>query len=451
MIKMVLKSACLALVVLMTISLVACGSPAKVEENNTPTTGDEQKTTEQTKAAEQVKLKFYCQQNLAELTPVYDLATSNIKAQFPNVEVEYDIQPMNDDGTKLKTYAAAGQLPDIFFTTSGDISVLKTSNNILDLGPYVKESKVEEQLNDAGKGLIWDADGHCYSMPNEGPWIATFYINKKVFADAGAKVPENYDEFLAAVKTFKAKGVTPLALFGIQPWPGQQLFDALAVQGGEPGGVLKIDSGKGDFSEPAYKRAAEKMLELVNAGLISKDAFSTDYSKAQALLADGKAAMFLSGGFTMSDFSKSMKGNYDIIWCPLADKDKVDAYKNNASGGGFNQGFSVAPDSKYLDIAAKFAIQYALEYSKAKVIKNGVPNSILKNPPEPETPFDEVQKKYVAAFGSFTTTTSFPWGLANAKFKTSDENNTQKILANGYKSADEFISDMNKAIADARK
>ncbi|WP_162463238.1 ABC transporter substrate-binding protein [Paenibacillus psychroresistens] len=443
----------LAFLSVMMVFLAACGSGNKSSSESASATvspNASEAVVEQSDAPK-VTLKLYGQQNSQELKEVYNMATEAMKKKMPNVEIEFDAQPANDDGTKLKTYAASGQLPDIFVATSADIEVLKKSNNILTLDSYIKDLKVEDQLNDTGKLLVWDKDGHSYSMPNEGPWLATFYINKKVFADAGVAIPTNFDEFLEAVKTFKSKDIIPLALFGSQPWPGQQLFDALVVKSGESRGLLKVNDGEADFSPQAYQMAAAKMFQLVNAGLLSKDAFSTDYNMAESLLQNGKAAMMLSGGFTMSDFAKTMPGNYDIIWLPLEDKAQTGLYKDNASGGGFNQGFSVSANSKYKDIAAQYAVQYALEYSRAKTYLNGAPNGILKDTPQPQNPWDEVQQKYVAEFGEFKTVTSFPWGLTDAKFSIAYGNNTQKMLAKGYKSSDDYIAEMNKAIADIRK
>ena len=45
------------------------------------------------------------------------------------------------------------------------------------------------------------------------------FNNKKVFAETGLEAPKTWDDLLNAVNTFKAKGVTPIALGGGDQWP----------------------------------------------------------------------------------------------------------------------------------------------------------------------------------------------------------------------------------------
>lgn len=394
----------------------------------------------------QVQLKFYAQYS-GENTAVYDAAKEEMKKLMPEVDVEFEVAAQ-DDEQKIKTYAAGGTLPDIFFASSGLIEALKNSDNLYVMDAAVEDNNIEDQLNETSKAMLRHKDGHIYAVPNVGQWSSLIYYNKELFEQHDIKVPANYDEFLEAVKGFSAKGITPLALFAKEKWPGVQLYD-MAVVGSEPAGLTKLDGGEGTFSDEAYRQGAEKIAELSKAGLLSKNAFNTTWDDVLAQFTSGKAAMVLNGAWAMSDISKAMGDKADILYTPLADADKVDQVQWNVSGGGFNQGFSVSKNSKNAEVAANYAALFSIEFAKQRVIHLGDPNPILKENPEPKNGISPLQEKYKQDSANFKTMTTFPWGLVNAKFKTAIEDNVQKLMLDS--NTDAFIDNMNKSLELARK
>lgn len=395
-------------------------------------------------APQPVKLKIYTQYSILDEKLAYDYAVAAMKKIMPEVTLDLEVAAQDDD-QKIKTYAATGNLPDIFFASAGLIEVFKKSNNVLPLDEYVRELKIEEKLLPSARNMLWDKDGHCYGVPNVGQWAALIFYNKKVFSANNIKVPTNYDEFLAAVKALKAKGIIPLALFAKEKWPGVQLYDVLVTRM-DPGGLKKVNDGKGSITEPAYRKAAERLVELVKAGLISPAAFNTNYDEACALFIEGKAAMLLNGAWAMTLLGEKMGDNVDFMYYPLADPANAEAVKWNMSGGGLNQAFCVSPHSKYKDIAARFVCQFALKFAEGRVVKCGDPNPILKDCPPPEKGYLPIQQRYVNDSVNFKTMTCFPWGLTDAKFKTAIEDNVQKLLTGEYP-VDDFIKDTERALA----
>lgn len=393
-----------------------------------------------------VKLKFYAQYSGPEKA-VYDAAAAEMKKVMPEVSVDFEVSAQ-DDEQKIKTYAAAGTLPDIFYASSGLIETLKKSDNLAMMDDVIKENKLEEKLTESAKPMMWNKDGHSYAVPNVGQWAALIFYNKDLFTQNNVKVPTNYDEFLAAVKAFNAKKITPLAVFAKEKWPAVQLLD-LAVVGSEPGGLKKLDNGEGTFSDEAYAKGAQKLEELTKAGLISKNAFNTTADDASAQFSSGKAAMYMNGAWSMSNLDSLMGDKVGILYTPLSDADKVDQVKWNLSGGGFNQGFAVSKNSKNKDVAVKYAALFSLEFAKQRVILLSDPNSILAEKVTPQKGLSSIQQQYADDSVNFKTMTTFAWGYENAKFKTAMEDNTQKLLAG--QSAADFIKDMNKALETARK
>ena len=445
----IMKIICGVLIVTLMLSLVGCGAKKSSPEPNNdkssvPASNDNNASP---KIDEKVKLKIYAQYSADDEKQPFDYAVEKMKQEMPNVELALEIMAQ-DDNQKIKTYAATSNLPDIFIATTDIIESFKKSNNILSLDKYVQDLGIENKFLQSSIPLLKDKDGHTWAIPNAGQFAAIIYYNKEVFTKYNVKVPINYDEFMDAVKKFKSNGIIPLALFAKEKWPGVQLFDILASRK-ESRGITKLDLGEGKASEEAYVSAAQKTVELVKAGLLPKGAFNLSSDEAGALFKEGKAAMYLSGAWSMKNLGTDMGDKVGILYYPFEDAKDADAVRWNMSGGGYNSGFGVSPNSKNKDIAAKYACLFSLKFAEGRIIKRGDPNPILKDSPKPEQGYLPIQQEYVDKSSSFKTMTCFPWGLKNPKFKAAIEDEVNKLLTGDYK-VDDFIKNLDKVIEQSK-
>ena len=272
----------------MVLSLAACGTTA------TPTASPSEKASESASAvaassespvasetAAPVKLRIYAQYSDDDTKVPYDYAVEQLKKDMPNVELELDVQAQ-DDGQKLKTYAATGNLPDIFQANLDIINAFKESSNILVLDDYVEKLGVKANLQSGADNILYAPDGHVYAFPYAGNELNMLYVNKSVFEANGVTPPTTFDELVAVSKALNEKGIVPLTLFGAEKWICVSLFDTIAVQY-DAGGVKKLDQGKAKMSDPAYTEAAKKFEELIKAGLVAKDATALNYDQARSL------------------------------------------------------------------------------------------------------------------------------------------------------------------------
>lgn len=442
--KRVVKAFSMAAAVSMLLSLAACGGAKEAQTADTGKAVETQKAEDTQKAesqsTEKVKLKIYTQYTDDTEKLPYDYAKAAMEKIMPNVELELEVEAQ-DDNQKLKTYAASGNLPDIFRVTSDTRETLKKSDNLLVLDKYIQELKVEDQLVPTAIPLIKDTDGHYYSIMSMGTFSELIYYNKDIFQSCGAKIPTNFDEFLDAVKLIKAKGIVPMAVFAKEKWPGVQLFDLCTV-GAEPSGNAGLDQGKSKITDPVYKSAAEKVIALSKAGTFDKNLFNTPSDQALAMFAEGKAAMFINGAWALGDVGGKLGDKADFMY-PNVLADAGSSWDYNASGGGFNGGLAVSANSENKDLAAQFAIQLGLKTTEGRTVKLLEPNTVLKDCAAPEKEMDAIQKKYSEEAPKFKTFSSFPWGITNAKLKTLLEDNCQKLLT-GQISADQFINEVSK-------
>jgi raffinose/stachyose/melibiose transport system substrate-binding protein len=427
------------------LTITACGGNSNV--NNAANTNKESDNvkaeTPKDTSDEKVTLRLYQYQGIPTDKLTYDYAIAEMKKLMPNVEVEFEART-DGDGTKLRTYAATGNLPDIFESTPSEIEAFKTSNNILALDEYVDELKYADSILPTVASNLYNNDGHIYAVAKDGQRVALMYYNKKVFADNGVAVPTNYDEFLAAVKAFSAKDIVPVAFFQKDKWPSVQFFDAISTRL-DPDGLKKVDQGNAKITDEPYRYAAEKMYELAQAGLAGKGAFTREYNEAYAMFVAGEAAMLQNGSWALGDLSKDMGDNVDYMLNPYADTATMENTKYAMAGGDTEGGYSVSASTKHPEIAAKWAIQYSLAYAKGAVLKAGFVNSLLKENVQPEVPFTAMQLRFVSELPQIQSVSGFPWTETNINFKTALEDNTSNLLTGDY-TPDQFIADMEKAL-----
>jgi raffinose/stachyose/melibiose transport system substrate-binding protein len=435
--------------------VAACGSEGNNEAANNKATDEGNKETatnaapEETKAeeAKPVKLRIYAQYADDDTKLPYDYAVAELKKEMPNVELELEVQAQ-DDGQKLKTYAATGNLPDIYQAGLDIITTFKKSGNILELDSYVDDLGFRDKMYPSTMNTLVADDGHTYAFPYAGNEFVLLYYNKELFEQNGVKVPTTYDELMTAVKAFNAAGITPMSLFAKEKWPTVALFDMFVTRN-EPQGILKLDKGEASASDPAYKEAADKIIELVKAGMLPKGATNLNYDQAAALFHQGKAAMFLNGQWEIAESTKQLGDKAGWMYFPGKDAANYEASKYAFSGGGGPGGYAVNPDTKDKDVAAKVAAFLSLKYAEYKYTERGNPLVSTKVDKAIVTEYPPMMKQLSDDIAKITSTTSFAWGLSDAKFKAAIEDASQSLMTGAY-SSEQFIEDVNKAIPAAK-
>jgi raffinose/stachyose/melibiose transport system substrate-binding protein len=455
MYKILSKLKALLMVSIMAISLTACASKTSDTEiydtvSEAEVTATEAPATEV--PAETVKLKMYAHYTSDDEKAQLDYAMAEMKKIMPNVEIEVDVMPQ-DSGAKLKTYFATGSLPDIFEVSTSDIATAVNSNSAVPLDDYIQKLNITDQLTPTGLSLLKQQDGHTWGIIGSNTNFAVIYVNKALFEEAGAKIPENYEEFLQAGELLKAKDITPLGIWLKETWPPLQLFDMFSLTRSLKG-ITDLDlNGTAKASDPAYLNAAAKIQEMVNKGLISKDAFSMDYNSAVADFESGKSAMLICGNWMAQEFGDKMGDNVSIL-LPyiLADSSEAQAVKDSGvmSGGGFTGGFAVAANSKYKEIAAEYAVQFALKNIEARIVKTGELNTMLKASFTPEKAPNALTNQLSDAVSNVKSSTIMGWGFESSKIQTDLGSEVQKLFTGEY-NPDEFGKNVDALLEKDRK
>ena len=209
------------------------------------------------------------------------------------------------------------QAPDILEYNKGNATagLLASQGLLSNLDDAVKKYGWDKKLAPSlqttakydDKGIM--GSGSWYGIPNYGEYVEVYY-NKDMFAKYGVEVPKTYDQFVAALQTFKDAGVTPLAESAAE-YPLGQLWYQLALNKADRSFVndYQLYKGKVNWQGSELSNATKTVDDWVQKGYISKDASGLKAEDAGTSFISGKYPIFFSGSWWYGRFQTEIK-NY---------------------------------------------------------------------------------------------------------------------------------------------
>lgn len=329
------------------------------------------------------------------LNKIENKSIDSFKAGGGNASLE----TFGNDPYKQRLRVAIGspQAPDLFFNWGGgnlkeyvDAGKVADLTQVLNDNKAAKDAFIPSVLNGAKLGDKY------YGVPMRGMQPVLLFFNKKVFSEAGAQPPTTWDELLAAVDTFKAKGITPIALAGTQAWTELMWAEYVLDRVAGPEVFKNIrDAGPAGWKDPAVVESMTKLKDLIDRGAFGSNFASVGYDAggASTILAQGKAAMHLMGSWEYTnqlDQSPDFVKNGDLGWVAFP---SIPGGKGDAGNlvGNVSNFYSATQDSKSLDAAKKFVTTelHKDSYVEALIEAGDVPPVVgaeekLKKSPNPE-------------------------------------------------------------------
>ncbi|WP_239618063.1 extracellular solute-binding protein [Cohnella mopanensis] len=362
---------------LLAVSLAACGSTNNGNKESKGAAADPSSPAAETSVAsptskDKVTITF---QNIYPdpTDPKYKMlrkVVSQYEAEHTNVKVELDSLNTDQQKLKFKTQAASKEMPDITIVNpAAQMQPFVDADLFAPLNEMVEQNGLKGTFTE---GILdyYTFNGNLYALP-DGNNIALIYYNKSLFEKAGAKVPTTFEEMIDAVKTLKAKGITPIAIGEKDSWTGSFLFmNVLLRTNGGPGFLKDVVDGKRTFEDPAFTQAVDAFQSLVQAGAFQEGATSFDYNAGENLFKTGKAAMYFmgswaTGGIETSDVSKD--GNVGVFKFPTVGG-KGDPNQFMLAPG---SAFAVSKSSKHLAETLDFLNYFMVNYPKEMFEQKG--------------------------------------------------------------------------------
>ncbi len=406
-----------------------------------------------TEAAAQTRTTLKMGDNLPDRTDTWGAIIEQINGEFkaahPGVEIVTESYPDQPYQQKIKIYATAKQLPDVFKFWSHS-SLLKP---LIDGGFVVPLDRAEFENLGYLQGAL-DSNtygGKLYGIPVSADlWV--IYYNKKLFKAAGVdEVPATLDELYALVPKFKAKGIIPMSTDGKDAWPLSITFDQLVWRiSGDRTLPRQALERKIKFTHPVFVQAARELQRMAKSGLFQEDVMVSDYGAARNLFGRGKAAMYLMGSWELglgaaTTFSADFRASVDAFKFPTVKNGKGVIDDLMAWYGG---NYVVSASSKNIALGKEYLKFYAKRFPVLAWERQAtLPAQTVKARPK-DTPVARTILRIVAEAKATSGTPSLD--LSTPRFKDDNENAIRE-LCSGLITPEEFVKKLDKAAEKAAK
>ncbi|WP_218918859.1 ABC transporter substrate-binding protein [Paenibacillus borealis] len=383
--KSLYKTGCtLAGMLMLTMSITACGSGNSAENNGAAATaGSGNAAAPAAKAPVKISYLTFRVGTHAS-AKMEEEQIKQFNAKYGN-EVEVVVEEIPSDAAyvdKIKILAASGDVPDVVMGKDGINDVLIKGNLATPFNDYL--DKDAEWKAAIGEDALASntRDGKIWSISDQKQNIGYFY-NKEMFEKAGIKPAETWDEFMSNNEKLKAAGFVPLALMtGENAWTSNLILAAMIGTNGDNGKAFMNTLHPTDFNTPEMIKALNMMKELLEK-YTTKDALGAGYANAANAFSQGKAAMIANGPWMIGDFSDPAKSSegFDA-------KVGVAAYPDNSLISTYEVGYMIGAKTPETRDAAEKFIKFktglegqtiALEYGNVMPVSSEVqPSDALK-------------------------------------------------------------------------
>lgn len=300
------------------------------------------------KKDDQVELSFFHRFADGANKQFFDSAVKEFESQNPKVKIKVSSAINDDYKQKINVLLGSSNPPDIFFAWSGEYAnKFVRSGKVLDLTKYTKAgTELGDQIFTSQFGP-YTFERKVYGVPIVMDGKAFFY-NKEIFKKLGVNEPKTWNEFMTVLKKIKQGGYIPIAFGNQSNWAVGHYLTTLNQRMVDPA-VLKKDYNRstGEFTDPSYVTALEKMIELEPYFTKEPNAV-TDDSAINAFV-NGKAAIYYNQ-FNQIPYIKPAKFDWGWFNFPAIEDGKGDPQELT----GASQGFMVSAKTKNPDMAIKF-------------------------------------------------------------------------------------------------
>lgn len=242
-----------------------------------------------------------------------DMINEMVAEKFPDVKLEWECVDWGESfSSQMQGRLAAGDAPDIIIGKVQDVHTYAADGNLAALQVKGMERMEKEALE------IVTIDGEVYGLPYNA-WYQGVLYNIDIFQKYGVKVPETREELRQAAQVFRANGITPFAVHFQEEWKIANMTMQFMINDI----FLKQPSWGGDFTEgrvnfqgtPQAKECLEQIWFILDNSW--QDAFTIEQYESDRRFAEGEAAMYLTGSWSLQNTGAyDSEGAYGIFPYP---------------------------------------------------------------------------------------------------------------------------------------
>ena len=334
-------------------------APAEEEEEE-----EEEVAEEEEAPAEEIVLEFWSWNNEGAYPVIHEDAANRFMAENPNVKIERKYISYSDYKPALKSAIAGGEAPDVIQIWPEGIVELAKSGAIILLDDYFKEGFPE--FYEPTMAAI-RVEGKNYIAPFNVISDQIAY-NIEMFEEYGLAIPKTTEELINVAEVLADNGKFAIAVGTKDMWVGKYLWFAQNIYTDPTHSIIgKADKGEISWIQPELIESAQRVIDLLDAGVFAPGANSMDaFVGAKDLFIQQQAAMYFPmGSFNSVGFSESIAGDFTFSMFPFPPKTQDEELPTAVGVLGAN--FGVSSDCDNVDMGVEF-LRHLYDDNAAKIM-----------------------------------------------------------------------------------
>ncbi|MBN1427086.1 MAG: extracellular solute-binding protein [Anaerolineae bacterium] len=325
----------------------------------------------------------------------YNIVTeigAQLEKDYPGAKVTYTFNNTASDAARELRWQAGDPLDvDVFrFVSQARNTWTYVDNDYLtDLTPYMQDVlPTGEKWGDTFTAVLdsfcvdrreGPTKGNVYSIP-ESYGVMCIQYNKKAFDEMGVEPVKTWPEFLALCDDINekgaAKGMKPICVSGPTAPYCAHYWDQMCLRlvGKEP--VLDFFFGGTSHlrDNPDFLKAAQEIQKLYDNGYFMDGYDGADFTGAQALFFQGKAAMIHMGTWLISEMGDVVPPDFEVGIMPFPTYPGGKGL--DTQNFGYTFGWSVPNPAKATshEVNVPLAIEYLKRFSSKEACQRRAEN-----------------------------------------------------------------------------
>ncbi|SDO39806.1 raffinose/stachyose/melibiose transport system substrate-binding protein [Paenibacillus sp. yr247] len=224
--------------------------------------------------------------------------------QKDNPQIELRVQSVIPDAyrSRLKTMAAADELPDVFLIGPDSMTREFVRGGLIQpIDDFLKANSKWAEGFEPRSFDSFTVEDKKYSVPMTISPTSLVFYNQAIFDQYSVPIPQTWEELIQAISTFNKHGVIPIALGNKSAWVApSSIFSTLADRITGTGWFMDVMSQSGaKFTDRPFMDALAKMQQLARARAFQDNFSFIDSKQMEQMYFRKQAAMFIEGGWAV--------------------------------------------------------------------------------------------------------------------------------------------------------
>ena len=233
----------------------------------------------------------------------------------PNIKLDREALFNEPFHQKTEVYAAAGEMPDVFYMWPGGRSTQIHEKKLAkDLTPILKKDGLLKKYKDICVDPTQQAGGYVAEIPFGLTSTNCVFANTKVLKECGLKPAKTYEELVKQLPVLEKKGKSLIIMANQDTWVMQScLFSMVLGRYAGANWANDVKAGKIKFTQKWFRDAVQMIKTMYDDGVLSQESLATNYGEVPGQFATEQGAYLIDGDWRCGAFMTDLSTGLALI------------------------------------------------------------------------------------------------------------------------------------------